>query len=113
MNDPLATTTPSRFSRFFRRDVAALDAMRQNLLQEKAALAQQALELKSKMDLGRIHDLSPSQLVPNPDQPRKVFSDTSLLSLSESIMQYGIYSRSPSVRSILQQNFMIHPHILP
>lgn len=90
MNDSLATTTPSRFSRFFRRDIAALDAMRQNLLQEKAALAQQALELKSKMDLGRIHDLSPSQLVPNPDQPRKVFSDTSLLSLSESIMQYGI-----------------------
>ena len=91
MNNTLSNTSaPTRFSRFFRRDAAALDAMRQSLLQEKAALAQQALELKSKMELGRIHELSPAQLIPNPDQPRKVFSDASLLSLSESILQYGI-----------------------
>ena len=41
-------------------------------------------------DFERIHSLSVSKIVPNPSQPRKDFSEDSIIKLADSIKQFGI-----------------------
>lgn len=42
------------------------------------------------LDEGKIVEIELSRIVPNPNQPRKVFADESILKLADSIRQYGI-----------------------
>ena len=43
-----------------------------------------------KTTVGGVTEIDVSSIFANPNQPRKVFDDNNLLSLSESIKQYGI-----------------------
>lgn len=47
-------------------------------------------ELRRRDDTSRIHMLNPSRICPNPSQPRRYFDDGELISLADSIRQYGI-----------------------
>lgn len=47
-------------------------------------------ELRAEDDLCRIHMIDPSRICNNPDQPRRYFDDASLMSLADSIRQYGM-----------------------
>ena len=37
-----------------------------------------------------IHQINVSLIVPNPNQPRKIFTEESIIKLADSIRQYGI-----------------------
>lgn len=39
---------------------------------------------------GKIHSIEVQKIVPNPNQPRKVFNEESIIKLADSISQYGI-----------------------
>lgn len=60
------------------------------LLQYEAELKEYEKELKRQDDTSRIHMLNPSRICPNPNQPRKNFSEEELSGLAESIKRYGI-----------------------
>lgn len=75
----------------------SLNEKEEALNRESAALAARSAELQRKeeslserWDAGRIHELSPSDIAPNPSQPRREFEDLSLFSLANSIREHGI-----------------------
>ena len=47
-------------------------------------------ELRRRDDTSRIHMLNPARICPNPSQPRRYFDDEALISLADSIRQYGM-----------------------
>ncbi len=60
-------------------------------------------ELRRRDDTSRIHMLNPSRICPNPSQPRRYFDDGELISLADSIRQYGII-QPLSVRRISDES---------
>lgn len=63
---------------------------RERLQAEWDEIKRQKKELKRQDDACRIHLLDPERLCPNLSQPRKSFSDESILKLADSIRKYGI-----------------------
>lgn len=47
-------------------------------------------ELKSPEKTSEVYSISTSDIVPNPNQPRKIFSEPSILKLADSIRQFGM-----------------------
>ena len=47
-------------------------------------------ELRRRDDTSRIHMLNPARICPNPGQPRRYFDEGELISLADSIRQYGM-----------------------
>ena len=60
-------------------------------------------ELRRRDDTSRIHMLNPARICSNPNQPRKRFDDGSLISLADSIRQYGMI-QPISVRRMSDEN---------
>ena len=60
-------------------------------------------ELRKSDDTSRIHMLNPSRICPNPSQPRRYFDEGDLISLADSIRQYGII-QPLSVRRIADES---------
>ena len=78
------------------------NAQRERLQAEWEAIKRQKQELKREDDACRIHLLDPERLCPNLSQPRKNFSDESILKLADSIRKYGIL-QPISVRRICDE----------
>lgn len=78
------------------------NAQRERLQAEWEAIKRQKQELKREDDACRIHLLDPERLCPNLSQPRKSFSDESILKLADSIRKYGIL-QPISVRRICDE----------
>lgn len=47
-------------------------------------------KVKNTQNISQVHSISTSQIVPNPNQPRKEFSEDSIIKLADSIRQFGI-----------------------
>lgn len=75
---------------------------RERLQAEWEAIKRQKQELKREDDACRIHLLDPERLCPNLSQPRKSFSEESILKLADSIRKYGIL-QPISVRRICDE----------
>lgn len=45
---------------------------------------------KNAQNISQVHSISTSLIVPNPNQPRKAFSEDSIIKLADSIRQFGI-----------------------
>ena len=50
----------------------------------------QQLEVKKEEEAQKIHQIEVYKISPNPNQPRKVFNEDSIIKLADSISQYGI-----------------------
>lgn len=50
----------------------------------------QQLEVKKEEEAQKIHQIEVNKISPNPNQPRKVFNEDSIIKLADSISQYGI-----------------------
>lgn len=63
---------------------------KEKLKSEWDKLNKQKKQLKSAEDTCRVHLINPDRICPNPSQPRVVFSDSSIMSLADSIKKHGI-----------------------
>ena len=63
---------------------------KEKLKNEWDKLNKQKKQLKSADDACRVHLINPDRICPNPSQPRVVFSDSSIMSLADSIKKHGI-----------------------
>lgn len=63
---------------------------KEKLKNEWDKLNRQKRQLKKSEDTCRVHLINPDRICPNPSQPRTVFSDSSILSLADSIKKHGI-----------------------
>ncbi len=63
---------------------------KEKLKNEWDKLNRQKKQLKSAEDACRVHLINPDRICPNPSQPRTVFSDSSIMSLADSIKKHGI-----------------------
>ncbi len=79
-----------RQSRRLEEKEEALHQLEKTLTERSTMLAEQEFALKERWDAGRIHKIAAALILPNPYQPRRVFDDLSLYSLSESIKKHGI-----------------------
>ena len=56
----------------------------------------QCQKLKTYMETGRVVFLPAKAILPNPAQPRKIFSEEALEDLTQSIQRHGILRPFPS-----------------
>jgi len=67
-----------------------LDAERDRLRRSWDELGRREQAVREADEFGRIHMLPADRIIANPNQPRKKFDDESIISLADSIRQYGI-----------------------
>ena len=67
-----------------------LDAERNRLRHSWDELDRREQAIREANEFGRIHMLPTDRITANPNQPRKQFDDESIISLADSIRQYGI-----------------------
>ncbi|MBR6644471.1 MAG: ParB/RepB/Spo0J family partition protein [Clostridia bacterium] len=63
---------------------------KEKLKNEWDKLNKRKKQLKNAEDACRVHLINPDRICPNPSQPRTVFSDSSIMSLADSIKRHGI-----------------------
>lgn len=74
----------------FKKPKQELEAEREKLRRSWSDLAERERCFRENEEFGRIHMIPSDRIIPNPCQPRKTFEDASIISLADSIRQYGI-----------------------